>query len=141
MEPSRTARVLADKLDLVTHKKPTGIRRLLRWTWLVVRSVVQFLLIAWATLAIYFSNLPWPPARLALAIVVALFSVWSLWWTRQSTWKWGFAAAFLGVVAWFIAIPPSHHRPWRPEVAVMPHAIIDGDHVRMIGVRNFDFRS
>jgi hypothetical protein len=48
---------------------------------------------------------------------------------------------FLGVVAWWIAIPPSHDRPWRPEVAVMPRAFIDGDRVRITGVRNFDYRS
>ena len=27
-----------------------------------------------------------------------------------------------------------------PEVAVMPRAVIDGDHVRLTGVRNFDYR-
>ena len=48
---------------------------------------------------------------------------------------------FAGVVAWWISIAPSHDRPWRPEVAVMPRAIIDGDRVRIMGVRNFDYRS
>ncbi len=48
---------------------------------------------------------------------------------------------FLGVVAWWIAIPPSHDRNWRPEVAVMPRAIVDGDRVRLTGVRNFDYRT
>ena len=48
---------------------------------------------------------------------------------------------FLGVVAWWISIRPSHDRNWRPEVAVMPRAIIDGDRVRLTGVRNFDYRS
>ena len=51
------------------------------------------------------------------------------------------ATLFLGVVAWWLAIPPSHDRPWRPEVAVMPRAIIDGDRVRITGVRNFDYRT
>src|SRR5262249_55022517 len=48
---------------------------------------------------------------------------------------------FFAVVVWWISIPPSHDRPWRPEVTVMPRAIIDGDHVRITGVRNFDYRS
>src|SRR5262249_15322243 len=48
---------------------------------------------------------------------------------------------FLGVVAWWISIPPSHNRNWRPEVAVMPRATIDGDRVRITGVRNFHYRS
>ena len=52
-----------------------------------------------------------------------------------------FGGLFLIVVVWWISIRPSHHRPWRPEVAVMPRAIIDGDHVRIMGVRNFDYNS
>jgi hypothetical protein len=51
-----------------------------------------------------------------------------------------FLVLFPGVVAWWISIP-SHDRPWRPEVAVMPRAIVDGDRVRIMGVRNFDYRS
>jgi hypothetical protein len=30
---------------------------------------------------------------------------------------------------------------WRPEVAVMPRAVIDGDRVYLTGVRNFDYRT
>jgi hypothetical protein len=52
-----------------------------------------------------------------------------------------FLALFVGVVVWWIAIPPSDHRPWRPEVAVMPRATIVGDRVHITGVRNFDYRS
>ena len=47
---------------------------------------------------------------------------------------------FLGVVVWWISISPSHDRNWRPEVAVMPRAVIDGDRVHIAGVRNFDYR-
>lgn len=32
-------------------------------------------------------------------------------------------------------------RNWRPEVAVMPRAVIDGNKVHLINVRNFDYRS
>jgi hypothetical protein len=52
-----------------------------------------------------------------------------------------FVLLFAGVVAWSASIPPSRHRPWRPEVAVMPRATIDGDRVRITGVRDFDYRS
>src|SRR5260370_5507807 len=38
-------------------------------------------------------------------------------------------------------MPALHDGPWRPEVAVMPRVIIDGDRVRITGVRNFDYRS
>ncbi len=33
------------------------------------------------------------------------------------------------------------HRDWRPEVAVMPRAYVSGDDVRIVGVRDFQYRS
>ncbi len=101
----------------------------------------QVMLIAWATLAIYYSNLPWTTLRLSLAIAFAAFAIWALWFSRQRRMSVVVGALFLGVVAWWISIPPSHDREWRPEVAVMPRAVIDGDRVRITGVRNFDYRS
>lgn len=103
--------------------------------------LIQLLAALWATLALHYSNLPWPWARTALAIVFAAFSVWALWLRRTPRTRWTFAALFLGVVAWYASIPPSQDRPWRPEVAVLPRAIIDGDRVRFTGVRNFSYRS
>ena len=115
--------------------------KLLRWLLATIRTLCLILLLAWGTLAIYYSNLPWGWARLGLAAVFFIFGVWALWFSRTLRAMAVFAALFLGVVAWFISIKPSHDRPWRPEVAVMPRAFIDGDHVRITGVRNFEYRS
>ena len=79
-------------------------------------------------------------AALALAIAFAAFAIWALWLSRPRR-TIAFTVLFLGVVAWWISIAPSHDREWRPEVAVMPRAFIDGDRVRLTGVRNFDYRS
>jgi hypothetical protein len=117
------------------------LTRLFRWLTKGIGFVIQALLIAWAALAIYYSNLPWPELRLALAVAFAAFSIWALWLSRRRRMPLAFAVVFLGVVGWWISISPSHHRPWRPEVAVMPRATIDGDRVRFTGVRNFDYRS
>jgi hypothetical protein len=105
--------------------------------WFLCRAV----LIAWATLAIYYSNLPWAQLRLGLAGVFAAFAIWAFWLSRHRRMRMVAIVLFLGVVAWWISISPSHDRQWRPEVAVMPRAVIDGDRVRLIGVRNFDYRS
>ena len=99
------------------------------------------MLIAWATLAIYYSNLPWAGLRLGLALAFAAFAIWAFWLSRQRRMSVVAIALFLGVVAWWISIRPSHDREWRPEVAVMPRVVIDGDRVRITGVRNFDYRS
>ena len=111
--------------------------------WLIagIWFLFRVLLIAWATLAIYYSNLPWAWLRLGLAVAFAAFAIWALWLSRQRRMSVAFIVLYLGVVAWWIAIPPSHDREWRPEVAVMPRAVIDGDRVRITGVRNFEYRS
>ena len=112
-----------------------------RWVLASLRFLLFSLLVIWTTLAVYYSNLPWAWLRLVLAVAVAAFSVWALWLTRRPRMRWAFAGLFLVVLVWFITIRPSHDRPWRPEVAVMPRAIIDGDRVRITGFRNFDYRS
>ena len=111
--------------------------------WLIggIWVVCQIVLITWGTLAIYYSNLPWAALRLTLAAAFAAFAVWACWVSPRR----GMSAVFLGlfcvVIVWWISIPPSHDRPWRPEVAVMPRVIIDGDRVNITGARNFDYRS
>ena len=99
------------------------------------------LLIAWAALAIYYSNLPWAEVRLGLAIVFTAFAIWAVWLSRRRRITAAFVVLYLCVVAWWISIPPLHDRNWRQEVAVMPRAVIDGDRVRLTGVRNFEYRS
>jgi Domain of unknown function (DUF4105) len=112
-------------------------------SWLIagLGFLCRVLLIAWATLAIYYSNLPWGEARLVLAAAFAAFAIWGFWLTRRRRMRVAVIVLFLGVVGWWISIPPLHDRNWRPEVAVMPRATIDGDRVRITGVRNFDYRS
>jgi hypothetical protein len=111
--------------------------------WLITGFwfLCQWVFIAWATLAIYYSNLPWPWLRLVLAGAFAAFAIWALSLSRQRQMSLAAIVLFLGVVVWWVSIPPSHDRNWRPEVAVMPRAVIDGDRVRITGVRNFEYRS
>ena len=111
--------------------------------WMIIGSwfLCQGVLIAWATLAIYYSNLPWPWLRLVLAGAFAAFAIWALFLSRQRLMSLAAIVLFLGVVVWWISISPSHDRNWRPEVAVMPLVVIDGDRVRIAGVRNFEYRS
>jgi hypothetical protein len=105
--------------------------------WFLCRS----LLIAWATLVIYYSNLPWAGVRLGLAIAFAAFAISGLWLARRWYMPAAVAVLFLGVLVWWLSIAPSHDRNWRAEVAIMPRAFIEGDLVRFTGVRNFDYRS
>jgi len=106
-----------------------------------MRFLILALVLAWATLAIYFSTLPWKGLRVALAIAFAAFGIWALWFARRPRMRWVFAALYVVVLVGWSFIRPSHDREWRADVAVMPRAFIDGDRVRITGVRNFDYRS
>src|SRR5215470_17658039 len=115
--------------------------RPLSWLKRGIWFLCQAVLVTWTTLAIYFSNLPWPGLRLGLAAAFAAFAIWAFWLSRRRRMPAVAYALVLGVVAWWLTISPSHDRNWRPEVAVMPRAFIDGERVRLTGVRNFDYRS
>lgn len=117
------------------------VARSFGWLAKAVWILFQVLLIVWCTLAIYYSNLPLAGMRLAMAVCFAAVAIWLLWISRLPRKSLIFLTLFLGVIVWWISIPPSHDRPWRPEVAVMPRAVIDGDRVRITGVRDFDYRS
>jgi hypothetical protein len=79
--------------------------------------------------------------RFILAVAFMGFSIWALWLTRRKEMRWAFATLFIGVLVWFGSIHPSHDRRWREEVRVLPRAVIDGDHVRLTNVRDFEYRS
>jgi hypothetical protein len=106
-----------------------------------LRTSVLIVLVLWGSLAIYFSNLPWPSVRLLLAISFAAFAIWSLWLVRDRGLMAMLAALFVGILIWWVAIPATHNRIWRPDVAVMPRVKVSGDRVVISGFRNFDYRT
>src|SRR3979409_632220 len=57
--------------------------RALGWLIAIIVSLRWAIPIAWATLAIYYSNLPWAGMRLALAGAFAAFTIWAIWFSRR----------------------------------------------------------
>jgi len=91
---------------------------------------------AWATLAIYYSNLPSflrTPAALVFAAAGITFFVLS--WRRRYT-KTALLAACAGVLVLWLNIPPSNSRNWQPDVAALPWADIQGTSVTLHNIRN-----
>ena len=116
-------------------------RRLLGWFLGLIGFLCKILLAAWGTLAIYYSNLPWYWVRAGLAIAFLLFSVWALWITRRRRRFALYVAVYALLLVWWSLIPPSQNRAWRAEVAILPRAYVNGDNVRLTGVRDFTYRS
>jgi hypothetical protein len=118
------------------------MKKFLGWLLTLLGFLCRVLLLAWGTLAIYYSNLPWPWLRLVMAVAFAAFGIWALWLTRRSRPFLIFAGVYgVLLVWWTFFIPPLQERPWRPEVAKLSRATIDGDKVRITNVRNFQYRS
>ncbi|HBK06307.1 MAG TPA: hypothetical protein DDZ81_10635 [Acetobacteraceae bacterium] len=45
------------------------------------------------------------------------------------------------VLAWFLTLRPTNDQQWQPEYAVLPTVAIDGDTVRITGIRDFAWHS
>jgi hypothetical protein len=72
---------------------------------------------------------------LSSAVLVAL-------WTRGvARGLLGFAAAFAVLLLWWHQIPPSNDHVWADDVAQMTSGVVDGSHVTLHNVRDFDWRS
>lgn len=118
-----------------------GVWDLGRWLLTALRYAVEGTLIAWATLAIYYLPIRSSRRRVSLAAAFAIFAVWALWLIREPIPLILLGAAYLVVLACWLSVRPSNDRPWRPEFGVTPRALIEGDRVRIVGVRNFQYRS
>lgn len=115
-----------------------------------VRLVIGFavlLLTAWGALALWY-QVPQPAVRwftlalwaaAGLSMVAALTGLLS----RKSCNFTAvvFVSAVAILAAWWSTLQPSHHRLWADDVAQLLEARIDGDHVQLKNVRNFEWRS
>lgn len=52
-----------------------------------------------------------------------------------------FAPVFALALAWWLALRPSNERDWRPDVARLPFARVDGSSVTVRNIRDCDYRS
>ncbi|MBC7940238.1 MAG: DUF4105 domain-containing protein [Chitinophagaceae bacterium] len=100
----------------------------------------------WGALALTFAGPAGAALRIALSLsfgLVALAAAVALW--LQPRWRWRLLTVYCvllsAVVLWFIGIEPSNDRDWQPDMALLPHATIEGDQVRVHNIRNVRYRS
>lgn len=118
-----------------------GTRLVLGWLAHITGHVIQALLVLWGALAIWFWPVQSTALRLVVAIAFAAFGIHALWRSRSRRLWLAFAALFVVLVLGWSTISPRMDRDWRAEVAVLPRAYVNGDSVRIVGVRDFDYRS
>ncbi len=119
---------------------------------LVGRIVSTLLLVSvivmtagWGVLAIYYSDLPGDALRTSVAVLFGLLALATLAAVALTRWRGRalgiYGVVFIALVAYWSSIAPSNERDWKPEVAVLPYATVEGDQVTVHNIRNFDYRS
>ena len=117
------------------------VRIILKVCWWIFLVLTLFLMTGWASLAIYYSNLP-ASFRLVGAIAYCLVSLLVLVLVRpRRRAVMIFGGIFAVVLIWWLTIPPSNNRDWQPDVAVLPYATFNGNKVTIHNIRNCDYRT
>jgi hypothetical protein len=120
-------------------------RRILMILGLALAGLVIAVVTGWGALVLFYlapgsegvrTVLAWGFAVLGLVTVAAL----AVRRARRPALAVFAAALVLVLVAW-VSATPSNDREWRPEVAVLPYATINGDLVTVHNIRNFDYRT
>lgn len=126
-------------------RQQQGVRRAATGVGLLLLSVIMVSTAAWGVLALTFSGPGDDAARIALAAAfgIVFFGALLGLWIRR--WRWRalsvHALVFAALIAWWQTVTPSNDRDWQPDVAVLPHASIEGDRITVHNIRNFDYRS
>lgn len=95
----------------------------------------------WAAGALYF-DVPVSWLRVPLAIIYGLAMLATLLFVKGRWRSMGIVTVgFAVVLTWWLTLQPRQDREWKPEVAVLAHATIDGERVTIENVRNFDYRT
>jgi hypothetical protein len=103
--------------------------------------LLLFLWTLWAFGALWFDFplaglQPWVAGGFAVSALGVVILVKPRWRAKLVV-----AIGNLLVMVWWLSLQPLHHRDWKPEVAVTPHAVIEGDVVTFHNVRNFEYRT
>ena len=102
------------------------------------------LLATWGAFALWF-QVPggWVLQSLGVCLWIAftLVILVALWRGQFAVGAVSFAVAFGLLLIWWWQIQPSNNRAWADDVAEVTTGVVDGDHVTLHNVRNFDWRS
>jgi len=116
--------------------------KVLKIALVLVMFIVIACMTAWASLAIYYSNLSDDNMRTGMAIGFAACTAAAFLFIKKRLWTLiGYLIIFCLIVAWWLTIKPSNDRDWQPDVAVLPYAIIQDNIVTIKNIRNLTYRT
>ncbi len=138
MQLSETSNPLESAASTPNLRRRGRIRRLLRR---IVTIPLLTLVIAWGTLAVYYSNAPASIRPIAAGIFAIGCTAILLAIKSRPIRLLSFWTAFAVVAIWWSLIPASNDRDWQPDLAVLPWAEVSGDRVTVHNIRLCDYRS
>jgi len=105
-------------------------------------SIIIVCMTAWASLAIFYSNLAEETTRTNIAIAYAACTIAAFLFIKKRAWTLiGYLIVFCLIVAWWLNIKPSNDRNWQPDVAVLHYAIIQDNQITIRNIRNLTYRT
>lgn len=117
------------------------LSRVLRWIGRAALWSLIFITGLWSVLALYYSNLP-GVLRPVTAVIFVIAAVAVLVFLKPRLYsRLAYFGLFAAVVIYWLLIPASNDRAWRKDVAVLPHADVNGNHVTIHNIRNFQYRT
>ncbi|HYJ05173.1 MAG TPA: DUF4105 domain-containing protein [Chthoniobacterales bacterium] len=117
------------------------MRQAIRFVCFAVAGLILLLATAWAAGALYF-DLPVKLLRVPLAIIYGAAMLATLILVRKRARGMAIAAiGFAVVLAWWLTLKPRQDRDWKPEVAALGSAVIEGEQVTVHNVRNFEYHT
>jgi hypothetical protein len=108
----------------------------------LVIGIVIACMTAWASLAIYYSNMSDDNMRTGIAIGFVVCTAAAFLFIKKRLWTLiGYLIIFCLIVAWWLTIKPSNDRNWQPDVAALPYATIMDNRVTVHNIRNLSYRT
>ena len=116
----------------------------MRFTFTLLATIIVGFCATWGAFVLWYQA-PGGQSLKILGIVLwvgfTLALLMALWQGRTVLALVAFAVAFGALLIWWQRIAPSNDRVWADDVAQMTTGMVDGKHVTLHNVRNFEWRS
>jgi hypothetical protein len=117
-------------------------RRFMRTALAGLAFLAVTLMTAWASLAVYWSDISGETTRRVVAAAIPVATLAAFACSRRKAVALAAYLCCFGLVAvWWAAIPASNDRAWQRDVAVSPSVEQNGNMVTVRNIRNFTYRT
>jgi hypothetical protein len=134
-------RMTEEAVEVQEEKRGGVIIGILSWLASACTWIMLLIGVLWSFGALWFdfpqeSLKPWAAGVFGVVALLSLLLVRPLWRAKLTV-----ALGIVLILLWWLSLQPRQYRDWKTEVALTPHAMIEGDIVTLYQVRNFDYQT